>query len=150
MKLYAIILSALCSLFFGIAFLLTACTSLPTAPTSNQQLAANAVEDLLSVGLVPVLTKNASYLPAAQSIAVALGSFSGSTLAPADVDAFLAKTSLSAADAKTVAGLVNSGWAVYQKRYAATVAAGVRPDVKLFLAAVANGINKAVAAVPKG
>ena len=55
-----------CALLTQFAFFgLTGCTSIPTAPTSNQQLAANAVEDVLSVGLVPVLTKNASYIPAA-------------------------------------------------------------------------------------
>ena len=140
-----------CALLTQFAFFgLTGCTSIPTAPTSNQQLAANAVEDVLSVGLVPVLTKNASYIPAAQSIAVALGTFTGTTLTPADVDAFLAKTSLAPADARQVAGIVNAAWAIYQKRYAATVAAGVRPDVQLFLAAVSNGITAAIAAVPKG
>ncbi len=130
--------------------LLTACTTAPTAPTSGQQLAANAVEDILSIGLVPVLTKNASYLPAAQSIAIALGTFNGTTLTPADVDAFLAKTALSPADAREVAGIVNAAWSVYAKRYAAQVGAGLRPDVKLFLAAVSNGITAAIAAVPKG
>ena len=71
-------------------------------------------------------------------------------MTPADVDAFLAKTSLAPADARQVAGIVNAAWAIYQKRYAATVAAGVRPDVQLFLAAVSNGITAAIAAVPKG
>lgn len=142
-KLLAVVLSA-------IALYLAACVSTPVVVTPAQQTIANAVEDAISIGLVPVLTKNESYVPAVQGIAAALGVFSGSTLTPADVDAFLAKTTLSPEDAKTVAGLVNAAWAAYAKHYAQQLGASIRPDVKLFLGAVADGITAACAAVPKG
>lgn len=136
--------------FLAIVFLtLAGCSSAPVDPTPKQQLVANAVEDVISVGLVPVLTKNPSYIGAADAVAAALGSFQGDTLTAADVQAFIGKTPLSEQDAKTVAGLINAAWATYQKRYAQQVSASVRPDVKLFLGAVANGIHAAVAAVPK-
>lgn len=134
---------ALCAIF------LSACSSVPVDPTPKQQVVANAVEDTLSIGLVPVLTKNRSYIPAASAIAVSLGSFSGSTIAPADVDAFLAKTGIQPEDAAIIAGLVNAAWDTYSRRYATQVNASVRPDVKLFLSAVSNGINRAISAVPK-
>lgn len=117
--------------------------------TPRTQLAAHAVEDALSVGLVPVLAKNPSYVPAARTVAAALGAFSGATLTPEDVDAFLAKTGLPGDDARTVAALVNATWATFQRRYAAEVGANVRPDVKVFLEAVSTGILNAVAAVPR-
>jgi len=139
-------LLALCSLLFALSSCATA--TAPGAATTSQQTIANAVEDAISIGLVPVLTKNAGYVPAAQGVAAALGTFAGATLTPADVDAFLAKTTLAPADAKVVAGVVNAAWAVYEKRYAQQVGASVRPDVKLFLAAVADGITAACAAVP--
>jgi hypothetical protein len=106
------------------------------------------VEDAISIGLVPVLTKNPSYAPAASAVAAALGSFSGHTLTPDDVRAFLAKTSLTLDDQRTVAGIVNAAWSVFQKRYAERVGTATRPDVKLFLAAVSNGVKSAVAATP--
>jgi hypothetical protein len=125
-------------------------TGSPGAVTNQQQTIANAVEDTLSIGLVPVLAKNPSYIGAAQTVAAALGSFSGDTLTPGDVGAFLAKVpQLSPQDAQTIAGIVNAAWTTYSKRYAQQVNAGVRPDVKLFLSAVANGITSAIAAVPK-
>lgn len=138
--------AALCLLFSVLCF--SACTTAPTAPTDKQTVIANAVEDTLSIGLVPVLTKNPSYIPAARGIAAALGSFGGDTLTPADVDAFLAKTALTPDDARVVAGIVNAAWSTYAKRYAQQVNSSVRPDVKLFLGAVANGINAAIAATP--
>lgn len=119
------------------------------APTSTQQTIANAVEDAVSIGLVPVLTKNPSYSAAAQTVALALGSFAGDTITPADVAAFLAKTPLTMDDQRAVAGIVNASWQVFTKRYAAQVGAATRPDVKLFLAAVSNGIKSAVAATPQ-
>ena len=128
---------------------LAGCTSLPTAPTPGQQMAADAIEDLISVGLVPVLSKNPGYLPMAKGIAAALGSFSGASLSAQDVDAFLAQTALRDEDKRAIAGIVNAAWATYQKRYAQQVGSSVRPDVKLFLAAVSNGIDAAIAAVPK-
>lgn len=118
--------------------------------TSTQQTIANAVEDAISIGLVPVLAKNPSYAPAAQTVSLALGAFEGATIMPADVDLFLAKVpQLSVQDRATVAGIVNAAWGVYVKRYSQQVGASTRPDVKLFLAAVSNGIASAVAAVPK-
>ena len=135
---------------FAIPFLISACvSSTAPLPTATQETIANAVEDTISIGLVPVLTKNSGYLAAAQGVANALGSFSGTTLTAADVAAFLAKTTLTAEDQRTVAGIVNAAWAAYSRRYADRVGATVRPDVKLFLTAVANGINAAVAATPK-
>lgn len=136
---------------FVLSLLLSGCVSSSStvSVSDRQQTIANAVEDTLSIGLVPVLTKNPSYLAAAEGIASALGTFSGDTITPADVDAFLAKTSLAPEDARAVAGIVNAAWATYQKRYAAQVSASVRPDVKLFLSAISNGIHAAVAATPK-
>lgn len=131
------------------AFALSACTSAPVDPTPRQQVIANAVEDALSIGLVPVLTKNRAYLPAAGAIAASLGSFGGTTISAADVDAVLAKTGLAPEDAAVVAGLVNAAWDTYSRRYAQQVSGSVRPDVKLFLSAVSSGINRAIAAVPK-
>jgi hypothetical protein len=131
--------------------LFAGCTSVPTAPTSGQQLAANAVEDLISIGLVPVLSKNPAYLPEARVLASGLGlTFKGTELTPADVDYYLSKTDISPADAKVISGTVNAAWSVFCKRYAAQVSASVRPDLRLFLTAVSNGINNAIAAVPKG
>jgi hypothetical protein len=138
-----ILLAALCALFSG-------CTTAPVSPTSRQQFAANAVEDTISVGLVPVLVKNPSYVPAAQAVAAALGTFSGATLTAEDVHAFLARTPLATDDAKTVEALVNAAWLTFHRRYAAQVDASLRPDVKLFLGAVSSGILNAIAAVPKG
>lgn len=138
-----IILAVLAGLLLG------GCTSAPVAPTSTQQTIANAVQDTLSIGLVPVLTKNPDYINAARAVAAALGSFGGSTFTEADVDAVLAKTSLAPEDARTVAGIVNAAWATYQRRYAQRVGASIRPDVKLFLSAVADGITAAIAATPQ-
>ena len=136
-------------LLIALTLVMAGCVSVPVDPTPKQQLVANAVEDILSVGLVPILSKNASYIPAAQAIAVSLGTFSGTTLTPADVNAFLAKTTLSPEDAKAVAGIVNAAYDVFQRRYAQQVGTSLRPDLKLFLQAVSNGINNAIAAVPK-
>jgi hypothetical protein len=132
-------------------FFTPACVSTPGtgAVTNNQQTIANAVEDSLSIGLVPVFTKNPSYLGAATGVAAALGSFSGSTITPDDVNAFLAKTTLTPEDARVVAGLVNAAWATYANRYQQQVGSAIRPDVKLFLTAVSNGILRAVASTPK-
>lgn len=136
-------------LIIALALALAGCTSTPTAPTPRQQMVAEAIEDLISVGLVPVLSKNTNYLPVARGIAAALGSFNGTSLLAEDVDAFLAQTAMGEEDKRAIAGIVNAAWAAYQKRYAQQVGASVRPDVKLFLAAVSNGIEAAIAAVPK-
>jgi hypothetical protein len=141
----AILLGTLCAL----SVVLTACVSTsPTVPTATQQVIANAVEDAISIGLVPVFTKNPSYLVAANTVAITLGSFSGDSLTPADVSAFLAKTSLTDADQRAVAGVVNAAWGIYAKRYSERVGAATRPDVKLFLSSVSNGIKSAIAATP--
>lgn len=133
------------------AFALAACatTASPGTVTVSQQTWANATEDAIAIGLVPVFTRNPNYVASASAVAQALGSFGGTTLAPADVDAFIGKTTLSPADAKVVAGIVNAAWGVYVRRYQQGAAAAVRPDVTLFLNAVANGIMAAAAAVPK-
>jgi hypothetical protein len=133
----------------AVTVLLAGCVSFtPTAPTATQQTVANAVEDAISIGLVPVFTKNPSYLVAANTVAITLGSFSGDSLTPADVSAFLAKTSLTDADQRAVAGVVNAAWGIYVKRYSERVGAATRPDVKLFLSSVSNGIKSAIAATP--
>jgi len=135
-------------LAFALTTALTGCVGTATAPTATQRSIASAVEDAISIGLVSVLTKNPSYAPAASAVAAALGSFAGDTLTPDDVRAFLAKTSLTPDDQRAVAGIVIAAWSVFQKRYAERVGAATRPDVKLFLAAVADGIKSAVAATP--
>jgi len=139
-------LAALC------AFLFVGCatTTQPGTVTSTQQTVANAVEDALSIGLVPVFTKNFNYIPAAQAIASSLALFTGDTITPADVNALLATTSLTDEDRKIVAAVVNSAWSVYSRRYAQLVGNSTRPDVKLFLSATSNGILQACAAVAKG
>lgn len=132
--------------------LTSGCVSTPGAtgsPTLRQEVIAAAVEDAISFGLVPVFTKNPTYVAAAVSIAKALGSFEGQTLTPADVAAFLDRVALPADDAKMVAGIVNAAWSIYAKRYSAQVGAATRPDVKLFLRAVSNGIVSATEAVPR-
>jgi hypothetical protein len=141
---FSLIAFALAALFA------TGCVSgtTPAAPTDKQTVIANAVEDTLSIGLVPVLVKNPDYIPVARSVAVALGAFDGAVLTPADVDAFLAKTALAPEDARTIAALVNASWDTYARRYAQQVNAKVRPDVKLFLGAVSSGITRALAALP--
>lgn len=131
---------------------LAACSTLknPGEVTSTQQTIANAVTDALSIGLVPILSRNSTYIPAAQTVAGALGSFKGTTITPEYVDAFLAKTNLTAEDRKAVAGVVNAAWGVYVRRYQQVVGGNLRPDVALFLSAVSDGILAACAAVPKG
>ena len=129
-------------------FALSACTTVPVDPTTKQQTIANAVEDALAIGLVPVLTKNKGYVPAAAALATTLATFTGDTITPADVSAVIGKTSLGADDAKLVAGLVNAAWDTYSLRYSQQVNASVRPDVKLFLSAVSNGMRRAINAVP--
>lgn len=146
----SLLLAVLCALAIPLGIVGCVSSTAPApAPTTQQQTIANAIGDTLAIGLVPVLTKNASYIPAAQGIAAAIGTFAGDTLTPADVEAVLAKTPLAPEDARTVAGLVNAAWATYAKRYAQQVNATVRPDVKLFLVAIADGINAAIAATPK-
>ena len=137
-------------LFCALILVLAGCVSNgpAPAPTSAQQTIANAVEDAVSIGLVPVLTKNPSYAAAAQTVALALGTFAGDTVTPTDVTAFLAKTPLTLEDQRVVAGIVNASWQVFVKRYASQVGTATRPDVKLFLAAVSSGIKSAVAATP--
>jgi len=132
-----------------IAIALFACTTTPTAPTDRQQMCANAAEDGITVILAPILANNTSYLEAVQTLAVALGSFSGSTLTPADVDAFLGKVNMDAKDKRMLATMINAAWGRYVLRYQQQLGTSLRPDVSLFLAAVSNGINNAVAATPK-
>lgn len=125
------------------------CTSVPVDPTPKQTVIANAVEDALALGLVPVLTKNPEYVPSAAAVAAALGSFTGDTITPGDVEAVLSKTNIGAEDARMIAALVNAAWDTYSLRYSQQVNASVRPDVKLFLTAASNGIRRAIAVVPR-
>lgn len=133
------------------AVALTGCVSstAPAEPTSKQQTIANAVEDAIAIGLVPVLANNPDYLETAQVVAVALGAVNGDQITPEGVQTFLNQFDLAPEDARVIAGVVNAAWATYTKRYAAQVNASVRPDVKLFLGAVSNGIRSAVAATPR-
>ena len=140
----------LLSLVF-VALLFSGCTSLPVDPTPAQQVIANAAEDAISIGLVPVLANNPAYTASADAVASALGAFSGDDLTPEGVKAFLANPAfkLEEKDQTVIAGVVNAAWTAYKKRYAEKVSSSIRPDVKLFLAAVSNGIHAAVAATPK-
>jgi hypothetical protein len=134
---------------FILVLTLTGCTTVPADPTPKQQTIANAVEDVIAVGLVPVLAKNPAYATEAGTVAGLLGSFAGTEVTGAGIEALLAKVKLAPEDAKLVAALVNAAWDTYQRRYAEQVGKAIRPDVKLFLAAVANGIQRAVIAVPR-
>lgn len=145
-RIIALYLSALCAL------LVSGCvtSSNPGAVTSTQQTVADIAETTVSIGLVPVFVKNPSYIPAAQTVAAALASVTGDSITPEGVDAFLAKVpQLSPADRQTIAGVVNAAWTAYAKRYQTQVNANTRPDVKLFLTAIANGVVTAAASVPK-
>lgn len=129
---------------------LVGCTTTPTAPTDRQQTIANAIEDVISIGLVPVLSKNPAYLTEAQVLANGLTLVvKGVELTPANSELLLSKIQMTPEDRRIVAGLLNAAWTTYQKRYAEQVSKSIRPDVSLFLAAVSNGINNAVAATPK-
>lgn len=141
--------AVLCLLSSVLCF--SGCASAPNtgAVTDRQVTIAAAVEDTLSLGLVPVLVKNPDYVPVARSIAAALAVADGATLTPGDVEAFLAGTSLAPEDARTIAALVNAAWDTYSRRYAQQVGASIRPDVKLFLGAVSNGLTRALAALPQ-
>lgn len=128
---------------------LVGCSTAPTDPTDRQLMIANAVEDIVSVGLVPVLAKNPTYVAEVRVAGALLGSFNGTTITPADVDTFLARLQVAPEDARAVAGIVNAAWDTYQRRYAQQVGQALRPDVKLFLGAVAAGIERAIAAMTR-
>jgi hypothetical protein len=141
--------SILCGILYGTIFVLgllalaltQGCTigAQPTGPA----VWANATEDAVSIGLVPVFANNPAYVPVARSIAAALGTFEGGTLTNEDIAAFIAKTSLAEKDRKTVSALVTAAWGIYARRYQEGANAGTPPDAKLFIAAVARGINAA-------
>lgn len=136
-------------LFFVAILAVSGCTSAPMTPSARQEFIASAVEDSLSLGLVPVLIRNPSYIPVAKATAATLASFSGSTISADDIKAFVGKTGLPPDDAKTIVALVSAAWATYERRYQAPGAPTIRPDVTLFLNAVSRGILNAVAAVPR-
>lgn len=122
----------------------------PTAPVADRQIAiANAVEDTLAIGMVPVLVNNPDYIEVAAGVSAALSSFSGETITPMQVQAFLSQTKLKPEDARAIAAIVNTTWDTFSRRYAQQVTANVRPDVKLFISAVRQGLNRALAAVPQ-
>jgi hypothetical protein len=110
----------------------------------------NAVEDGVSLALVPVLTRNPSYIPAVLAVAATLDTFSGSTLVSGDVEALFGKVPMGPEDRRLVTGVVMAAWGTYSRRYGEHVNATLRPDVRAFLAAVSRGITSAIAAVPKG
>jgi hypothetical protein len=134
-------------LYTAFVLVLVGCTNVPTNPTPRQEMIANAIEDTLSVGLVPVLSKNPAYLTEARTVAALLGTFEGTELTAADVDVFVSRLKLAPEDVRAVTGLVNATWSTYQKRYAEQVGKSLRPDVKLFLGAVSRGITNAISAV---
>lgn len=127
------------------------CTTVPVPVTSGQQLAAQSVDDALSVVLVPVLVKNSTYIPAAAAVADALGAVSGDQFTPADTDGVLSAAkrkgyAFSADDERMIRATINAAWDRYAKNYQTTIGAGVRPDVKLFASAAADGIRSAAQA----
>jgi hypothetical protein len=133
-----------------LCLLLVGCTTTPTTPSAQQVLVANAVEDALSVGLVPVLAKNPAYAAEAKTAAALLRAFDKTAFVSADVEAlFTGRLKVAPDDARLIVALISASWDVYQRRYREQVGQ-VRPDVQLFARAVANGIDRAVAAVPKG
>ncbi len=134
--------------FCALAFV--GCTTTPMPVTSQQQLIANGVDDAISIGLVPVLVKNANYIGAANALADALGAFSGATFTSADTDAMIAAAkakgyAFSPTDEKAVVATINAAWARYAKNYQSMANNAIRPDVKLFIGAVADGIHNAAA-----
>lgn len=146
---------ALAAALLALAF--TGCvsnTAPAVEPTSSQQLAASAVEDGLTVFLAPVLANNPDYVLAAQAVADGLATFSGTTLTAGDVtgilDAAGRKTSRLTPEMKQqLAAEINVLWGIYVRKYQKIADGNIRPDVKLFLGAIANGINAAVAAQPR-
>jgi len=140
---------------FALCFLPGCVSSTSTGvPTSSEQSWANGVGDFLSLGLAPVLANNPDYIPAAQALGATLGTFTGDTLTPDNVAALVATAAakaqgFSVKDQKTVTALINAAWARYAKNYQGNANAAIRPDVKLFLAAAADGIAAAVAATPR-
>lgn len=128
---------------------LVGCTSAPVSVTPRHEVLANAAEDVIAIGLVPVLAKNPAYMAEARAAAAICASFAGSELRPSDVDSFVTRLKVAPEDARAIAGLINAAWGTYQRRYAEQVDQSLRPDVKLFLAAAASGINRAIAATPR-
>ena len=129
---------------------LAGCTTVPISVTPRQELVAAAVEDALAVGLVLVFAKNPAYVEEGRAVVALLSVSTAVTITPDSVAAILARTKIAPDDARIIASVVSSAWDTYQRRYAVQVGASVRPDVKLFLASVAQGIERAIAAVPKG
>lgn len=138
-------------LLSAVFLLLTACTTptAPAVPTERAQLIAAAVEDVLAIGLVPVLVKNPAYAAEARLAATLINSATAATLTPAGLEATVARLRLAPEDARALSGLLAAAWDTYQRRYAAQVGASLRPDVRLFLGAVSAGIDRAIAATPK-
>ena len=131
-------------------FSVVGCTTTPTAPTERQRQIADAVEDVISIGLVPVLSRNPAYLTEAGVLSSALSLFSESAeFNPANSEYLLAKTAMSPEDRRLVSGILNAAWTTYSRRYAQQVSTILRPDVRLFLTAVGAGIANAIAATPK-
>jgi hypothetical protein len=136
-------------LFFAATLaLFVGCTSAPSPATTTQQMIAQGVDDALAIGLVPVFVKNASYIPAASAIADALGAISGDQFTPDDtagvIDAAKRKGyAFAPEDERMIAATINAAWSRFAKNYQQQIGAGVRPDVKLFAGAVADGIRSA-------
>jgi len=134
------------------ALTLTGCVMTPGSgvATTREQRIADIAEDTLAIGLVPILTNNPGYLEAARGIAVVAATFTGDTLSAEAVYAVLIKFGVTDDDARIVAGIITVAWESYTRRYQNEVGVSVRPDVKVFLKAVAAGISRAVASVPAG
>jgi hypothetical protein len=131
---------------------LSGCVSTPNtgAVTTTQQRIADIAEDTLAIGLVPVLTNNPGYLDAAKGIAVVTATFTGDTLTPEAMLEVLLRFGVADVDARIVSGIVFAAWESYVKRYQAELGTSIRPDVKVFLKSVSNGIQRAAASVPNG
>ena len=143
------LVSILALTFAILALALPGCTSLPVDPTPRQQVAANIAEDILANGLVLVFARNPAYVDEGGAVVALLSVSTAVTITPESIAAILAKTKIAPDDARIIAAVVSSAWDTYQRRYAVQVGASVRPDVRMFLAAVANGIERAIAAVPR-
>jgi hypothetical protein len=148
MKTTSRIFAAALGLAFALASFGCATTSSPGTATDRQVLVAKGVSAGVSLTASAVLAKNTAYIPAATALALALDGYSSDTLTQADVanlvDGVARKVpSVTDADKKMAIVLINSAWKQYVGDWQAMVAGNTRPDVKLFIHAVASGLSNA-------
>ena len=129
---------------------LTGCVNTPGTGTVTpaKEIWAQATTDALSVGLVPVFSKNPAYIESASAFANALLVFNGS-VSTSDLTALVDQCKFAPEDRKVIVGTIHAAWNVYTTRYAQATTASLRPDLRLFLNAVAVGVLNAAGAVPK-